>query len=71
MYRLYKGGNFMARFLREEICNQCGKTSYIYKIHFPAPDGYDHDCACPFCDYTFFTISKKSLDDYIAYKERR
>ncbi|WP_319995718.1 hypothetical protein [Trichococcus shcherbakoviae] len=59
------------QFYKEQICEKCGKTSYIYKIHYPAPDGYEHECSCSYCDYTFFQIKKKSLDDYIAYKEKK
>jgi len=50
------------------ICERCGKKNEIVKSTYPAPDGFDHDCSCAYCDYTFFTISKKSLDDYLAIK---
>lgn len=59
------------RFDREIVCDNCGKTSYIYKETYPIPDGWDHSCSCPFCHYEFFTISKKSRVDFVARKEKR
>ena len=35
--------------------------SHIYKVHYLAPDGYDHECGCPYCDNTFFQIKKNLL----------
>ncbi len=59
------------QFQGEKICEKCGEKSYIYKIRYPASDGYNHECGCPYCDYTFLKINKRSLDDYVAYKEKR
>jgi hypothetical protein len=54
----------------EEIrtCGECKKKNRIVKTTFPLADGFDHDCSCAYCDHLFFTISKKSFDDYVAYK---
>lgn len=57
-------------FYQERKCSKCGNTSYIFKQEYPAPDGYDHDCSCPYCDNRFFTISKTSRLDYIARKTK-
>lgn len=48
-------------------CPNCNKTVEIIETSYPEPDGYDHDCGCPYCGQKFYTISKKSLDDYCAY----
>ena len=52
-------------------CPNCGKKNLIIGTHFPAKDGYDHDCSCYNCDHKFFTIHKDSYEDYVAqeYKE--
>ncbi|WP_273710541.1 hypothetical protein [Leuconostoc mesenteroides] len=50
------------------VCDNCGKNNRIVKTTFPLKDGFDHDCSCAYCDHLFFKISKRSFDDYVAYK---
>lgn len=50
------------------VCDNCGKNNRIVKKTFPLQDGFDHDCSCAYCDHLLFKISKKSFDDYVAYK---
>lgn len=45
-------------FYEERLCSACGKKSYIYRIEYLAPDGYDHDCGCAYCDEFFYNKQK-------------
>ncbi|MCS8604798.1 MULTISPECIES: hypothetical protein [Lactiplantibacillus] len=49
-------------------CDNCGRINKIIKYSYPAADGWDNSCDCAYCGQMLFPISRKSFNDYVAYK---